>query len=313
MKGLELSKLLFHGHCKPFLEKHFPDLVPRIAVGLVGEGSECLEFDDEISRDHDWGASLCLWLNTDDFASQGKQLNEALKTFPKNINGYPVRIYDDEGTGRTGVLESSAFYYRHIGRKKPPQTVMDWWCLPEERLAIVTNGVIFTDPLGDFSQFRETLLAFYPEDVRRKKLAARLAKMAQSAQYNYPRSLAREEYGAAWLAAAEFIQASASAIHLLNRKYAPFYKWLHRSLMKLPILGVEAHKLISVIVNPFSGQLNHCKNSYDAMQIICSLIANELREEGLCTTRSDFLLDYGVEIKNSITEKNLRELDLFLG
>ena len=62
MKGLELSRLFYEELVKPMLEQKFAAYVPRIAAGLVGEGSQCFGYDDEISRDHDWGASICLWL-----------------------------------------------------------------------------------------------------------------------------------------------------------------------------------------------------------------------------------------------------------
>ncbi len=31
----------------------------RIAVGLVGKGSDCFGFDDVLSQDHDFGTALC--------------------------------------------------------------------------------------------------------------------------------------------------------------------------------------------------------------------------------------------------------------
>ena len=58
MQGLELAKRYYEEVGRPMLEREFPELLPRLAAGLVGEGSECLGFDDAISQDHDFGAGL---------------------------------------------------------------------------------------------------------------------------------------------------------------------------------------------------------------------------------------------------------------
>lgn len=58
--------------------------------------------------------------------------------------------------------------------------------IPIPALRTVTNGEIFTDPLGEFTRRRETFAA-YPKDVRLRKLAMSLGVMAQAGQYNYGR------------------------------------------------------------------------------------------------------------------------------
>ena len=66
IKGLELSKLYFENIYLPELQKNFPELLEKMAIGLAGEGSECFGYDDEISRDHDFGPSCCIWLTDSD-------------------------------------------------------------------------------------------------------------------------------------------------------------------------------------------------------------------------------------------------------
>lgn len=58
MNGLELARYYYETAGKQALERQVPDLVPRLAIGLAGEGSECFGLDDELSRDHDWGPGV---------------------------------------------------------------------------------------------------------------------------------------------------------------------------------------------------------------------------------------------------------------
>ena len=62
VKGLELSEAFYREYGAPMIHERFPDLEKLIAVGLVGSGSECLGYDDTLSRDHDFEAGFCLFL-----------------------------------------------------------------------------------------------------------------------------------------------------------------------------------------------------------------------------------------------------------
>ena len=61
MNGLELSRSYYNECGKPMLEREFADLLPYLAVGFVGSGSEHFGFDDEISRDHDIEPGFCIF------------------------------------------------------------------------------------------------------------------------------------------------------------------------------------------------------------------------------------------------------------
>ena len=65
MKGLELSRKYFKAFGEPMLERDFPDLLRLSAVGLCGEGSECLGYDDDISSDHDFEPGFCIFIPDD--------------------------------------------------------------------------------------------------------------------------------------------------------------------------------------------------------------------------------------------------------
>ena len=103
MKGLELSQLYYEECGKQMLHQHFPQYEKHIAAGLVGMGSECFGFDNEISRDHDWGPAFCLWLDRQTYDAIGKDLQTEFARLPKDFAGFRRRE-SDWGGGRTGVF-----------------------------------------------------------------------------------------------------------------------------------------------------------------------------------------------------------------
>ena len=89
----------------------FPEYESRIAVGLVGEGSDCFGYDDEFSRDHDWGPEFCMWVTDETYAQIGEALELAYEQLPDEFQGYR-RATTLQGKGRRGVMTISAFYRR---------------------------------------------------------------------------------------------------------------------------------------------------------------------------------------------------------
>jgi len=189
MNGLTLSEQYFHEHGLPMILQSFPLHARRMACGLVGDGSECFGFDDEISRDHDWGPGFCIWLTREDYDDIAKDLIRKYEQLPGTFLGYDSRIQSEWGNERIGVFEIDDFISRYIGYRSVPQNNEEWMIVPESALAAATNGKVFYDPLGEFSLIRNRLLQFYPDDVRLKKMAARCMTIAQSGQYNLGRCI----------------------------------------------------------------------------------------------------------------------------
>jgi len=315
MNGLTLAKMFFESMGVGLLESDFFYYRDRIAVGLVGEGSECFGYDDSISRDHDWGPSFCMWLTDEDYNEIGVELQMAYDNLDPTALGYGRRISTSEGVGRVGVLRAKDFYRKFIGLPRAPTTLSEWRRIPEQYLASATNGEVFLDPLGEFSKIRADLLGFYPEDIRIKKIAARAAAIAQSGQYNYLRCARRGELVAAALALSEFIAKSCSMIYLLNRKYMPFYKWMHRGIHDLARLQecydllltlCESHYLCSKLNKPTYSRTEKI------VEDICICILQELQIQGLTDLNSSFLMDHCPSIISHIQDKELRKIHFML-
>ena len=162
MKGLDLAERYFEEIGFPMLQQEFGPYMDRLAAGLVGDGSECFGFDDSVSRDHDWGPGFCLWLSRQDHEEIAESLQVALDGLPKTFEGCGPRRTSEWGDGRVGVFEVSGFYQRFLGLDRIPADFDTWLFLPENSLAACTNGKVFRDPLGEFTEWREALSGLLP-------------------------------------------------------------------------------------------------------------------------------------------------------
>ncbi|MCM1039141.1 MAG: DUF4037 domain-containing protein [Roseburia sp.] len=306
MKGLELSRKYYEAYGRKMLAQ-FPGLAGEFAAGLVGRGSECFGFDDEFSRDHDYGPSFCVWLRKETYERFGKELQNAYDAMPREFMGFPARVTEKTGGGRVGVLCIEDFYYGLLGIDHVPASLMEWLRLRDEDLATATNGEVFEDRQGLFTQIRNGLLAYYPEDVRIKKIAARMAGMSRAGQYNYARAMLRGERVAAELFLQEFIKECMELVYLLNRRYAPFIKWMHRGIRELGTC-FEIGDMTALFY-----QTEKMEDRVLIIEAICNVIVQELHAQGLSESESNFLQDHLEEVMGKITDERLRGMQVLEG
>jgi Domain of unknown function (DUF4037) len=256
-------------------------------------------------------------------------LQERYDALPKRFAAFERPVEGPYAGKRTGVFEVKDFYRRFVRYDHVPATLAEWRALPETYLATATNGRVFVDPLGEFIAFREGLLAFYPEDLRLKKVAARCAAAGQAGQYNYHRSVVRGEVVAAQVALSTFVEAVISLVYLLNKRYRPFYKWMHRGMRELAILGAPCHELLAELcaepgVGAGTGASggSWAKTGPEAVaagsvayvhrerivEDISALVIAHLRACGLSSVESDFLLDHARAVQATIQNEALRNL-----
>jgi hypothetical protein len=134
-----------------------------------------------------------------------------------------------------------------------------------------------------------------------KKIASRCITIAQSGQYNFERSIKRGETFAVHYAEIKFCSDVISLLFLLNRRFAPFYKWMHRAMIDLPLLGRQMHTLILELISE-----NTVEMKKQVIDRICALLVDELRREKLSDSQSDFLLDHAHIIHSRIQDETLR-------
>ena len=310
MQGITESFNWYREKLLPMLEKDFPELLPRLAIGIAGRGSECFGFDDNISRDHDFTPACTIWITEEDEEKQGfKLIRSYLKLLKES--GFTNSVSGESlfGENERTVMVTGDFYRRHIGIPAAPSCWQEWLYTPEHAFSEAVNGKVFRDDLGEFTGIREEILYGMPEDVRLKKLASRAVMMAQSGQYNYPRCLDHREPAAAALALAEFVRNAVSMVFLLNFKFAPYYKWMFRAMRQLDGYGDIADKLEFLLTRE-APEMDKCKIISD----ICSRMVKELNAQGIISgTCDNYLESVAVEITSQIRSRDIRSLHIMEG
>ena len=309
MNGLELSERFYSECVKPMLSEQFSDILPYLAVGLFGSGSECFGFDDAISTDHDFEPGVCILLPDESIVDRQTafKLERAYYKLPKEFLGYRRSAIAPVGGARHGVLRTAEVFADKVGSPDGVLTVHQWLTVPGHALAEATNGRLFFDGYGEVTRIREGLRR-YPEDVRKKKLAGHLLLMAQAGQYNYARCLKHGETGAAQLAAAEFVRHTMSAAFLLNNVYEPYYKWSFRAMRRLPKLSLLAETMEYLLTTDNGEELAESK--LDMIEDAASDVIDELQTQGLSKAICGDLEKHAYSVNDGIRDAGLRNMHI---
>lgn len=309
MNGLELSRAYYEQYGEPMLRERFPQLMPLLAAGLAGSGSECWGYDDEISRDHDFEPGFSLFLPGEDVVDRRTAfaLERAYAALPKEFMGLKRAMLAPVGGARHGVLRTADFFREKTGSVDGNLSLMEWLTLPEYLLAEAVNGEIFADGLGEVTAIRDRL-RHRPADVRLKKLAGQLLLMGQSGQYNYRRCLLHGETGAAQLAVAEFVKSAMAAVFLLNDIYQPYYKWSFRAMRALPRLSITAELLEYLLTT--DNEEETASEKYAVMESVAADIIGELQAQGLTQAVCGDLEKHAYSVNDRISDAQIRNLHI---
>lgn len=231
---MESNRRFYEEQAAPMIREKFPGYERRIAVGIAGEGSDCFGYDDEISRDHDFGTGVCLWLSDEDMAAIGDELSQA---YDELVAQKERSFYTDRLRERRGVMSIHDFYSNILcidcDTDKGSLTEDQWRNLDHACLATAVNGEVFRDDLGIFTRFRNYLLDYYPDRVWRIRIAEKMHEYSSALQVNYQRCMTRGDLVAAEICRINGMMAAMELFFLLRRKYMPYYKWAYRMLTEI--------------------------------------------------------------------------------
>jgi hypothetical protein len=234
---------------RPILERRFPDFVH--AAALIGHGSEVLGYDDERSRDHQWGPRVQLFVRA---LGSAEDIRRTLADeLPPTVAGFPTHFgpTDEIGTVAITELETGpvdhrvetlvlADYLRGETGVDPQQgfTTTDWLSTPTQRLLELTAGDVFADPIGDLTRVRE-LLAFYPHDIWLLVMAGHWRRVAQLEHFVGRTGSRGDELGSRLIATSLVHDLMRLAL-LQERRYPPYWKWLGTAYADLDRPEAEA-------------------------------------------------------------------------
>ena len=229
-KGIDICKKYYDRYVRPMIEEKFPEYASGIACGLSGEGSDAFGYDDELSRDHDWGPSVCLWISKETDEKIGEDLRKAYEELPGEMDGIKRAPYV-RGRDRRGVQVIPEFFKRLTGASEYED--IDWRETTSPLLAAAINGQIWRDDEGLLTEFRNKLAAGYPESILFKYLAESCARFSREGQYNAKRVSKRGDELTARMFVYDAAREAMKLLYLVNGKFYPHDKWLRYGLKDL--------------------------------------------------------------------------------
>lgn len=306
MKGLELAEKFYKEFGESMLNESFSHMLPYIAVGLMGSGSECYGYDDDISQDHDFEPGFCVFIPDENIVDSKSafELERAYSKLPKEFMGFKRATVSPVGGNRHGVIRIGDFIEAKTGSQNGDLSVGQWFSVPEYSLSEAVNGAVFSDNYGELTAVREKL-KYFPEDIRLKKLAGNLLLMAQSGQYNYNRCISRGETAAAQLALFEFVKSAINVFFLLNRKYMPYYKWCFRSLRELNEECLLFSDKLEFLISE-GNESNLAVKKNEIIDEICIAISEELKNQNLILFPSSNMEEQAYIVNNNISDNQIR-------
>lgn len=243
--GLELSRAFFAECVAPAVDELAPGL--RYAAALIGEGSEVLGYDTEVSTDHDWGPRVLLFVAAEDFRAAVATIMPGLETrLPRAFKGWPVSFADqdrpigvDHRAGAAGSLthgvelhDLSAWVRTRLGvGPGEPMPPLRWLAIPEQVLLSLTAGAVFRDDSSVLTTLRHQLSGF-PRDVWLFKLGCQWTRIAEEASFVGRCGDTGDEIGSR-LVTARLVQDAMRIALLIERRYAPYPKWFGRAFSEL--------------------------------------------------------------------------------
>ena len=234
MNGIEISRRFYLDQVAPRLAG-----VPH-AAALLGNGSEVLGYDDEVSPDHDFGPRVQIFLPRD--VGRTAKRTEDLHVVAGQTVGpfFAGSLGFDPGAGVHVVAGQTvgAFFAGSLGFDPGAGVrVADWLLTPTQMLAGLTRGAVFRDPDGELARYRAAL-EWYPDDVWRYALAAGWLKVGQEDAFLGRTGSTGDDLGSRILAA-RLARELVRLAFLVERRWAPYGKWLGRAFNELT-LAAEA-------------------------------------------------------------------------
>ncbi|WEK06597.1 MAG: DUF4037 domain-containing protein [Candidatus Devosia phytovorans] len=257
MQGIELSRRFYADIVRPWLGRAAPGL--RHAAAIGGYGSELLGFDDETSRDHNWGPRVHIFLTEEDFEAYARRMVEAFSAeAPPTYLGEPIGWRSRphapaNGAGAAGVLDHGLEFHTlesSLERQLAVRSVdnlgtAQWLGFAEQQLLAFTAGAVFHDDDGHLSAARRRL-AYFPDDVWLYKIACQWRRIAEEQAFVGRAGQVGDELGSRVIAA-RLVREVMRMAFLLEGRYAPYPKWFGSSFARLPLAAQLSPHLLQAI------------------------------------------------------------------
>ena len=225
VSGIDLARMFYIEVVQPLIKGQ------AHSAARLGSGSEVLGFDTPRSTDHGWGPRLHIFVAPSEVDALQTIIDSSL---PEEFQGWPVYFGWDEVAVQhhVNVAPLGEWLESHLGFD--PQvdiTVQDWLTTPQQLLIEVTAGAVFHDPDGDLKRVRNKL-GWYPHDIWLWTLACQWRRIAQEEAFIGRTAEVGDELGSRILTT-RIVRDLMRLCFLIERRYAPYSKWLGSAFQKL--------------------------------------------------------------------------------